>query len=328
MIETVEAAKLGERVTRRAVAAYRCLAEAEAKVHGSTPEKIAFHEVGAKDAIVDVAGAMLGVEMLGIESFSASSIALGNGTVRCAHGVMPVPAPATAELLRGMATHASEIQGELTTPTGAAILRALLAEQSASPVTMKAGSIGYGAGSKVFKNHPNYLRLTLGETVDQGISLPVEREEILILETEVDDMSPQIAGHLMERLLHAGALDVQFSPVQMKKNRPGQRIRVLAATGKSDPLAEIVFRETSTFGLRITRAERFCLARKMEKVETALGSVAVKVGMWGDKILKASPEFEDCRAIAERTGQPLREVMAAAQRAISERFETGVSSRK
>lgn len=320
IVEKVQAAGLPERVTRRALQAYQFIAEAEARVHGSTPEKIHFHEVGAKDAIVDVAGAMLGVEMLGAESFSCSVVATGHGTVKCAHGVMPVPAPATAEILKGMPTTPSEIPFELTTPTGAAILRTLAGDAAGRAPAMKTDAIGYGAGTRLLEGHPNYLRLLLGQSAETASGLPVDREDIASLETEVDDMTPQVAGYLMDKLLAAGARDVQFHPVQMKKNRPGMQLHVLCLPGDIEPLAAMVLAETSTFGLRVHRAERLCLRRKMESVATPFGAVEVKLGFWGERILKANPEFEDCRKLAEAKGAALREVLDAARRAIEEKY--------
>lgn len=331
IVAAVTAANLGERATARAIAAYRLIAEAEAKVHGSTPEAIHFHEVGARDAIVDVAGAMVAVEMLGAETFSCSVIATGCGTVRCAHGVMPVPAPATAEILAGMPTVATDIRMELATPTGAAILRVLvgdrggrgdLAGAGVSP-PMRAERFGYGAGTRRIEGHPNMLRATLGSLVagepassdSFARALPVEEEAILELETEIDDMSPEAAGFLLERLLGAGALDAHFQPVQMKKNRPGFRLRALARRDDAARLAEIVLRETSTFGLRMRETRRLCLRRRMEEVETPFGRVPVKVGLWGDDPIKASPEFEACRAVALAAGVPLRDVLIAADEA-------------
>lgn len=311
VIEKVESARLGDRVTRRAIAAYRLLAEAEAHVHGTTPEKVHFHEVGANDAIIDIAGAMLGVEMLGIESFSMSPLVVGYGLVRCAHGTMPIPAPATAEILKGLPTMAGPIEGEQTTPTGAAILRVLAGDHSVPSQPLRAERIGYGAGKRVIEGHPNCLRLILGE-ISGAANLPVPREEIVSLETEIDDMSPEVLGYLMEKLFQFGARDVQFSPVQMKKNRPGLHLRVLALPADQDRLAEIIFRETSTFGLRSQRMDRYCLERRMEEIETPLGRIPVKIGLWGDRVLKASPEYEACRAIAASSGRPLIEVFALA----------------
>lgn len=319
ILEKVRAASLPERVTQRAIAAYRELAEAEAHVHGSTPEKIHFHEVGANDAIVDIAGSMLGVELLGIESFSSDPVVVGNGTVKCAHGVMPVPAPATAEILRGFTMRSTDIDGELTTPTGAAILR-VLAGSAHPPREFAATAIGYGAGGRTLEGHPNYLRLLVGSSESLGADLPVDREPVVMLETEIDDMAPELTGHLMETLFEAGARDVHFVPVQMKKNRPGISLRVLASPGKASDLARIILRETSTFGVRMNPSERFCLRRSPESVETALGSVEVKVGYWGDDILKVSPEYESCRSLARGSGKSLREVFDLARRAIEDKY--------
>ncbi len=325
VIKIVRAAGLSELATQRAIAAYQLIAEAEAHVHGSTPEEIHFHEVGANDAIIDIAGAMVGVEMLGAETFSCSTITVGSGTVRCAHGIMPVPAPATAQILRGAPTAPGAIAAEMTTPTGAAIARVLAGSAIGAAPAMRTESIGYGGGSREFEGHPNYLRLVLG-SVEAGSSaladskLPVQSETILSLETEIDDMSPELAGYLMEKLFEAGARDVHFAPVQMKKSRPGNGLRVLASPDRRDALAEIILRETSTFGLRIASMDRLCLTRRVERVETPLGEVAVKIGMWGDDILKVSPEYEDCRRLAAKSGRPLREVFDAARLAIDAKF--------
>ncbi len=316
VIEKVEAAGLGATATRRAVAAYRLLAEAEARVHGSTPERIHFHEVGAKDAVVDIAGAMVGVELLGATSFSAGPVAVGQGAVVCSHGLMPVPAPATAELLKGLPTRTTEIEAELTTPTGATILRTLLEEAPAPADGLAATAIGYGAGARDIPGHPNCLRLVLGERPGVAAELPVDVEAILSLETEMDDLSPEVAGYLMERLLAAGALDVQLADVQMKKNRPGLRLKVLCAPEAGQRLAEIIFRESSTFGVRWLPGQRLCLRRRMETVATPAGEVAVKVGLWGEATLKAAPEYESCRRLAQATGRPLREIYDLAREAI------------
>ncbi|MBI3736221.1 nickel pincer cofactor biosynthesis protein LarC [Candidatus Sumerlaeota bacterium] len=318
IVEKVRAANLPARVTERAIAAYQLLAEAEARVHGSTIEKIHFHEVGAKDAILDVAGAMLGVEMLGVDSFSASTVAVGHGTVKCAHGVMPVPAPATAEILKGVPTTATEIEGELTTPTGAAILRVLVGDEAGISPAMKTDAIGYGAGTRVVEGHPNYLRMMLGKRESKYAALPVESEKIVSLETEIDDMSPEIGGYVMEKLFTSGARDVQFQPVQMKKNRSGQHLRVLCHEGDIDRLAEVILHETSTFGVRVMRGDRLCLRRQLQWLDTPLGPVPVKIGLWGDRVIKAKPEYEACRALANSTGHNLREVFDVARRAIQD----------
>jgi pyridinium-3,5-bisthiocarboxylic acid mononucleotide nickel chelatase len=317
VVEKVRAAGLPETVTARAIAAYQLLAEAEAHVHGSTPEKIHFHEVGANDAIVDIAGAMLGIHLLGVDSFSAEPVVLGSGSVRCAHGVMPVPAPATAEILKGFPARPTDIVGEMTTPTGAAILQVLTAGR-AMPAGFRAGTIGYGAGSREIPGHPNYLRLILGRAA--ASVLPVDIETIAEMQAELDDMSPEVAGWLAERLRAEGALDAHLTPVIMKKGRPGFRLTVLCAPEDRERLAEQVLRESTTFGLRVGFTERYRLQRRMDTVETPWGAVAVKLGLWDGRVLKAAPEFEDCRALAERAGEPLRAIFSAAEAAIAERY--------
>lgn len=294
-------------------------------MHGTTPEAIHFHEVGAKDAILDVAGAMVGMELLGIESFSTLPVTVGSGMVKCHHGLMPVPAPATAELLKGVPQVTGRIQSEMVTPTGAAILTTLLSE---SPAVMRQGfedglvpmRIGYGAGDKTFEGHANFLRLALCEAAEPKQGLPVQRHAVLVLETEVDDMSPELAGYLMDRLLADGALDVQFSPVQMKKNRPGLRLRVLCEPTRERELAERIFRETSTFGLRRQLVERWCLDRWIEPVQTPLGPAQVKVGVWDEEVLKVTPEYETCRELAEKHKLPLTQVFEIVRMAIRERY--------
>lgn len=326
IIEMVEAAGLPHRAAERARGAYRRLATAEARVHGSTPDKIHFHEVGAKDAVLDVAAVMTALELLGIESFSAAPVVTGFGTVECAHGIMPVPAPATAELLRGIPCRSGAIESELATPTGVAILAELLGigENTARPLPTDPERLvrrfGYGAGSKTFERTANYLRLELCERPPDGAGLPLQRCPLLALECEIDDMTPEVAGYLMERLFEDGALDVQFSPVQMKKNRPGLRVRVLAEPAAEAPLAEIIFRETSTFGLRRQQLERWCLTRRTQSVETPLGNVPVKIGFWEERPLKAAPEFEACRRLAQISGQPLKNIYTMVRRAIADQI--------
>ncbi|OPZ07312.1 MAG: hypothetical protein BWZ08_01926 [candidate division BRC1 bacterium ADurb.BinA292] len=334
VLEILGAASLSAAARRRAELAYRRLAEAEAHVHGSTADKIHFHEVGAKDAIVDVAAAMVAVELLGAESFSAGPIYVGSGTIQCQHGVMPVPAPATAELLRALPHAAGPFTGEMVTPTGAAILRALLEDAGEPPIggqgvespARVVQRIGYGAGTRELPGASNYLRVLLCESPraaaggEEGDALPLHRHQIVVLETEIDDMAPETAGYVMERLLAREALDVQFSPVQMKKNRPGLRIRVLCEPRREAALVECLVRETSTFGVRRELTERWCLARRMETVATRLGPVAVKLGLWGERVIKASPEYEACRALAERHGVPLAEVYDLARAAAAERW--------
>jgi uncharacterized protein (TIGR00299 family) protein len=321
--EFVDAAGLPPRAAARARDAYRRLAEAEATVHGSTPEKIHFHEVGAKDAIIDVAGSMLGIELLGATTFSCGPVTVGFGNITCAHGRMPVPAPATAELLRGAPQTPGENEGEMVTPTGAAILAALMADAGGrgfrvgSAAPLRTEKVGYGAGTRVYERSTNYLRLMLCQPLEgEGPDAAgIPRETVVLLECEIDDMSPELAGGLMERLLGLGALDVQFQPVQMKKNRPGLGVRVIATAGSEEALAGAILRETSSFGLRRAPVERWALARRIERVETPAGPVEVKLGLIDGRVVKASPEFESCAAVARAKNLPLADVYALARAA-------------
>ncbi len=305
----IDDSHLGQAVKTRAKEVFGRLAQAEADVHGTTIEKVHFHEVGALDAIVDVVGACLGLEMLGIDKIYASAIPTGSGTVKCDHGVMPVPAPATANLLKGVPLAATEETGELTTPTGAAILTTLSAGFGALPA-MTIRSVGYGAGHRDGEHRPNVLRVIIGETDDIG-----DTDEIVVLEANLDDVSGEIIGHACDLLMLAGALDVFTTPIFMKKGRPATMITVLAEPDQAISLEEILFRETTTFGIRRTSARRAKLHRTHAAVQTRYGEIRVKVGSRSGANPIASPEFEDCRAAAVRHQVPLREVMAEAVRA-------------
>ncbi|MEN6625071.1 MAG: nickel pincer cofactor biosynthesis protein LarC [Candidatus Sumerlaeia bacterium] len=324
ILEIIESAKdLPPRVVQRAATAFRLIAEAEALVHGKTIETIHFHEVGAKDAIVDVTGAMLGMELLGIDTFSVSPITAGFGYIDCAHGKMPVPAPATAELLKGLAWTPGPVEAEMATPTGVAIVRTLIAAAPAPARPLTSARVGYGGGGRELKGIANYLRLWLCESISPAI--PALREPVLVLECEIDDMPAETAGYVMERLLEAGALDASFSAVQMKKNRPGLHVRVIAEPSKEATLAELLFKETSTLGVRRTLTERWALGRRAETVQTELGPVAVKVALWGERVLKAAPEYESCRELAIKTGRPLAEIYDIARIAIRKSLGTPLS---
>ena len=319
--EMIEASDLSPNVKQRSVAAFHTIAVAEAKVHETTLERVHFHEVGAVDAIVDIVGSMWGVEALGITTVLASPVVVGSGTVRCAHGEMPVPAPATALILAGVPMETGPLPGESTTPTGAAILTTLTNNfgpmRNFSPLR-----IGYGAGSRVTEGHTNFLRILLGDastSVSPGDdSLPVEIRDLVVLATEIDDMSGEAFGYLMEKLFAIGCLDANFRPVQMKKNRPGTAVQVLTSPDKADGLIALLLRETSTFGVRVTACRRYALLRKSQLVETPFGAVRIKVGLWGDEVIKISPEFDDCRRLAEEAGVALETVYAAARQAASE----------
>lgn len=301
IVKMIEAAELPERAKRRAVRIFEVLGEAEAQVHGVPVEKVHFHEVGAVDSICDIVGAALALELLGVEQVFVSPINTGSGTVEADHGVMPVPTPATALLLAGKPVYASGPVTELTTPTGAAIVAALGAGFGAPPA-MVIERTGFGSGTKEFPGQANLLRVLIGER--SGAS---EATVIRVLEANVDDSTPEVLGYAMERLLAGGALDVTLQPVYMKKQRPGTLVQVLARPEDQERLAAVLLRETSTLGIRISEAERRVAAREHVEVETEYGKVRMKVSPGG-----AAPEFEDCRRLAESTGQPLKEILAAA----------------
>ena len=279
------------------------LAVAEASVHRVPIEKVHFHEVGAVDSICDIAGAAIALDLLGVEAVTSSAINTGSGTVKADHGVMPVPAPATAKLLEGKPVYVRGPEMELTTPTGAAILSALAREFGPMPAATILKS-GYGAGDKDFPQHANVLRAVLAETTSAR-----ESTRVSILESNIDDATPEVLGYTLERLLELGALDVSYQPLQMKKNRPGTLLRVIARPVDQEALAEAIFKETSTLGLRIQHAERRIRARQSIEVDLGYGKVRVKVTEDG-----ASPEYDDCRALAMQTGKSLRQVMADAVR--------------
>jgi uncharacterized protein (TIGR00299 family) protein len=278
---------------------FRRLAEAEAQVHGIPIEKVHFHEVGALDSIADFVGAAIGLDLLGAERITSRSVPPGSGTIQCEHGLMPVPAPATALLLRGVPLASSSIDTELTTPTGAAILTSVVNEWTDSPV-LTVERIGHGAGTKDFPTQPNVLRLLVGMAAN-----PAGTDSVLVLETNLDDVSGEVIGYTIERLFEAGALDVWTTAIQMKKNRPGVLLSVLARDDAAGELERIIFRETGTLGVRRCRYSRTIQPRAETNVQTPWGPVRVKAG---------KPEFEDCARIARENRTSIREVMHAAMR--------------
>jgi uncharacterized protein (TIGR00299 family) protein len=301
--------KLTDRQRELASAIFRKVALAESVAHGMPLERVHFHEVGALDSIADIVGTAVGLDLLGVERFTSSPVPTGTGTVKCAHGIMPVPTPGTAELLKGVPLAPSTIKAELTTPTGAAILTSVVSEFTASPA-MTIERIGHGAGTKDFLEQPNILRLFVGEA--SGRSLP-ETDTVQILETNLDDVAPEIIGFTTERLFAAGALDVFVVPVQMKKGRPGFVISVICETNKAGELETVFFRETGTFGIRRHTATRSKLHREAVTVETPWGPVQAKRG-WRDGVELLTPEYEDCARIARQNNVPLRDVYAAVKR--------------
>jgi hypothetical protein len=280
------------------------LAHAEATVHGMPLERVHFHEVGALDSIADILGSAVGLDLLGVERFTATPVPTGSGTVKCAHGLMPVPTPATAELLKGVPLAAFTAKGELTTPTGAAILTCVATEYNAAPA-MTVERIGTGAGSKDFLEHPNVLRLFVGTANAGGAS-----DTVIVLETNLDDCPPELVGYCFERLFAAGALDVYAQPIQMKKNRPGMLLSVICEATNAAMCEEILFRETATFGVRRHSVTRSKLNRETVQVETPFGPVKAKHG-WRDGFEIVTPEYDDCARIAKERNVPLRTVYDA-----------------
>ncbi len=311
ILRIIKRTKISERAKQTASDIFHALGAAEAKVHNVGIEEVHFHEVGAADAIVDIVCAAVGAEALGVEQFIASPLNVGSGTVTCAHGVFPIPAPATLELLRDAPIYSGEIQKELVTPTGAAIVKVLVSSFGPRPV-MTTEKIGYGAGARDFTGHPNVLRLSVGEAQTTGTG-PAE-EEIAVLEANLDDLNPQLIGYIVDLAFAEGARDVFTTPVQMKKNRPGTLLTVLALPQHEEKLRELLFRESSTLGVRTRHEKRYALPRHHEEVMTRWGEVRMKVASVNGKVSQYAPEYEDCRRIAVEHHVPLKTVMQEAIR--------------
>jgi uncharacterized protein (TIGR00299 family) protein len=341
----IQNAALAEPVKLTAIRAFEFLGHAEAKIHNVPVDEIHFHEVGAVDAIVDIVAASAGIHHLNIDSWYCSPLNIGGGMVACAHGTFPVPAPATAELLRGYPTYSAHIQKELVTPTGAALLRTLDPSFGQQPA-MRVEKIGYGAGTRNPKDFPNVLRLLIGEDFDETtISKPPtwqsqdsrdtptntvvvsanpeqsphghthhrhDAETVTVLETALDDLSPQILAYVAEKAMAQGALDVTLTPVIMKKGRPGTLLTILCNPSESHVMERLILRETSTLGVRIRQDRRSCLERSHTTVQTAYGDIRMKIGTFDGEELNAAPEFEDCRAVASRQNVPIKRVQQAA----------------
>jgi len=305
ILAMIDKAPISDRAKADASRVFQQLGEAEARVHAIPIERVHFHEVGAADSIADIVGACVAFDLLDVREIHTSAINVGSGTVKTEHGLLPVPAPATAELLKGKPIYSRGPAIELTTPTGAALATTLSANFGPPPA-MSVQSIGYGAGDHDFKDHANVLRVLIGEA-----SGAAEATLVSVIEANIDDSSPQVLGYALERLLEAGALDAAILPLQMKKNRPGALLHVIARPEDQEKLARIIFAETSTLGLRIHSAERRVLLREVVEVATPFGKVRGKLSAAGS----FSPEYEDCKAVAVRTGAPLREVLAAATEA-------------
>jgi uncharacterized protein (TIGR00299 family) protein len=316
ILEIFENSRLTSSIKSRASAIFQKLAEAEASVHGVPIEKIHFHEVGAVDAIVDIVGACIGFSALGIEKFACSPLNVGGGTAKMAHGVLPVPAPATARLLLGKPSYSNGILKELVTPTGAAIIVTVCDSFGPQP-PMSVATIGYGAGTADLETQPNVMRLMIGEAIKKDA--PLTDEIIRVLEANLDDMNPQIYGYFLEKALSAGALDVFATPVQMKKNRPGFLITVLCSPESESKFQEMLFAETTTLGVRSTTAHRRILPREWVNVSTKYGDIRMKVSRVNGHIRQASPEFDDCRKLASEKNVPLQQILDEAMRQWSAR---------
>jgi pyridinium-3,5-bisthiocarboxylic acid mononucleotide nickel chelatase len=299
---------LSDGVKARAIDIFSRLAEAEAAVHGTTPEEVHFHEVGAIDAIVDIVGACVGLELLGIEQVVSSRLPMGHGFVEAAHGKFPLPAPATVELLKGIPVYSSGIEGEMVTPTGAAIIRTAASGFGEMP-PMSIETIGYGAGKSKF-DIPNVLRVLIGQASTEDAPPPSSR--VAIVEANIDDMNPEFYDTAFEKLLKVGALDVYIIPIHMKKNRPAALLSAICPVELTDDIARTMLSETTSFGVRISLAERRCLDRKWQTISTKYGDIRMKIGMLHGRPITVSPEYDDCRKAAEAHGVPVRLVYAAA----------------
>jgi uncharacterized protein (TIGR00299 family) protein len=311
----IEAAALDGPVKQTAIRAFELLGRAEAKIHNVPVEEIHFHEVGAVDAIVDIVASSAGIHSLNVAAWYSSAINVGGGTVVCAHGTFPVPAPATAELLRGLPTYSAHIERELVTPTGAALLRAIGPVFGPQPA-MRVERIGYGAGTRNSKDFPNVLRISVGERGEPeaiaGKSHATDCETVTVLETALDDLSPQVLAYVAETALARGALDAMLTPVIMKKGRPGTLLTVLCNPADSAALERLILTETSTLGVRIRQERRSCLERTHVAVATEYGEIRIKVGTLRGETMNAAPEFEDCRAAAAKHRVAIKQVQQAA----------------
>jgi len=310
--EIISAAKISASAKKTATSIFEALGAAEAKIHNVPVQDIHFHEVGAVDAIVDIVCAAVGAEALGVDEIICSSLNVGGGTVNCAHGTFPVPAPATVELLKDAPVHSSGIQMELVTPTGAAIVKTLAKRFGTFP-ELRIEKSAYGAGSRDFPGHPNVLRIVIGEAASK-LASKTNSDTISVLEANLDDLNPQVFGYVMDRLLEDGALDVFGMPVQMKKNRPGTLLTVLCKPEDAEKLTRLIFSETTTLGVRRREETRQTLARRWENVRTEWGEVRIKIASMNGTITNYAPEYEDCRRIAAEHRVPLKTVMQEAAR--------------
>ena len=313
--EIIGRAAISDTAKKTAIAIFEALGTAEAKIHATSIEKVHFHEVGAVDAMVDIVCAAVGAEALGVDEIVCSPLNVGGGSVKCAHGTFPVPAPATVELLKGAPVYSAGVQAELVTPTGAAIVKTLATRFAQFP-EMKIERSGYGAGSREFAGLPNVVRLTLGESAST-LAAETASEIVTVLEANLDDLNPQVFGYVMDRLFEEGALDAFGIPVQMKKNRPGTLLTVLCKPEAANKLTQLIFTETTTLGVRRRDEVRQALARRWEKVSTQWGDVRIKIASMNGTVTNYAPEYEDCRHIAAEHHVPLKTVIQEATQAFT-----------
>ncbi len=305
----ISEAALSDKAKKDSLAIFGRLAEVEAGIHNTTPEKIHFHEVGAVDSIIDIVGTAIGIEIMGIEKCFASAVPLGSGVIKTEHGNLPVPAPATIKLLEGAKVYSSSQQRELVTPTGASILTHYCREFGRMPM-MRVDGVGYGAGQKDVEEMPNMLRIVIGK-----LEAEPARKSMEVIEANIDDMNPEFYDYIMERLFAAGALDVYLVPIHMKKNRPGNLLSVLAHAADCEKLISIILNETTTFGLRSYTTNKVLLNRKKIEVETRYGKIGVKVAYRGDAVTTIAPEYEDCKKAARKKQVPIKTIYAEAYKA-------------
>ncbi len=308
----IGSAAISDSAKKTAIAIFEALGTAEAKIHATSIEMVHFHEVGAVDALVDIVCASVGAEALEVDEFVCSPLNVGGGSVKCAHGTFPVPAPATLELLKDAPIYSSGVQAELVTPTGAAIVKTLARRFAAFP-EMKIEKSGYGAGTREFAGHPNVVRLTIGESAST-LAAKTASDNVTVLEANLDDLNPQVFGYVMDRLLEEGALDAFGMPVQMKKSRPGTLLTVLCKPEDASKLSQLIFTETTTLGVRRRDEARQTLARRWENVSTKWGDVRIKIASMNGTVTNYAPEYEDCRHIASQHHVPLKTVIQEASR--------------
>lgn len=320
IVEIVDQSELSDDIKDVSKKTFKELAMVEAKIHGKGIEEIHFHEIGGLDSIIDVIGSLIGIKKLGIEVAYSSRVHVGMGFIECQHGVLPVPAPATLAMLKGIPIYSQGIEAELVTPTGICVLKTLSKSFGIMP-EMQVDKVGYGAGSRELEI-PNLLRLYVGETSERGY----EKDEVILIETNIDDINPQLLAYASETLLKQGVLDVFMTPIFMKKNRPGTLLSVLTTQDKLDKILTTIFAETTTLGVRIHHLERKKLSRQIVPIKTKFGEIIVKTGKIGNQIINIAPEYENCKEIAVKQGIPLIDVYdeakEAARKALSEEKET------